>query len=293
MSPNDRREPVERVDPDAASLAGMAARRDRFDELGAAFAGRQRSRNTQTAYQADLDGFGDWCDAHDADPVAATAEQVADYRTACEADGASPATIARRLSTLSSFFAYAVNVGSIDSSPVAHTARPQPGASATTELTAAQIAAVLAASSELGGKTEVLVDLLLRDGVKLGEALAADADDLSDAGHHLSVDRRRGTADITLHDATTLAIHAYLQGRQHGPLLLGGAPGRADTRLTRFGADYLLKRVGDLAGLDDGLSANMLRRSYVTNAVANGDSIETIRDHLGHQDSRTTRRHID
>ena len=91
---------------------------------------------------------------------------------------------------------------------------------------------------------------------------------------------------------TTNALKSYLDGRTRGPLLLGESPARASGRLTRFGADYLLKRISAEAGLEQPISANTLRRSYVTRAFAKGASVEAIRDQLGHTDSRTTRRHL-
>ena len=85
---------------------------------------------------------------------------------------------------------------------------------------------------------------------------------------------------------------SYLDGRTRGPLLLGESPARAPGRLTRFGADYLLKRISAEAGLERPISANTLRRSYVSSAYAKGASVKAIRDQLGHTDSRTTRRHL-
>lgn len=259
-----------------------------FTELVALFASRQRSRNTRLAYTADVERFAQWCDAEGTEPLAIGPADLDRYRELCQADGTSPATVARRLAALSSFFALAVEEGSVEGSPMADLVRPAAAPSATAELDAGQAAALVEAGERLSPKAALLVDLLLLDGLKLGEALAADAGDLADDGI-LTVARRRGTAQIELHGPTMAAAGSYLQGRHDGPLLLGDA---SAARLTRFGADYLLKRASEEAGLEQPVSANVLRRSYVAMAHANGDSIETIRDHMGHQDARTTRRHL-
>lgn len=275
-----------------------------FEELAALFASRQRSENTRRAYGADLDRFVHWCLAEGAQPLALGPNEVARYQAVCEAEGTSPATVARRLAALSSFYALAVEEGSIGESPLADLVRPVAVPSVTPELDAAQASALVSAGARLNPKTALLVDLLLLDGLKLGEALAADAADVTDThggdGATLSVARRGGRrAEIELHEPTVEAAHGYLQGRRDGPLLLNdrAATGRAAVgddagRLTRFGADYLLKRASDEAGLAQPVSANVLRRSYVAMSHAAGDSVETIRHNLGHRDLRTTRRHL-
>jgi len=273
-----------------------------FDELAALFASRQRSENTRLAYGADLDRFAQWCQAEGTQPLALGPDQMARYQAVCEAEGTSPATVARRLAALSSFYALAVEEGSIGESPLVDLVRPVAVPSVTLELDAAQASALVEAGARLNPKTALLVDLLLLDGLKLGEALAADAADVTDThggdGATLSVARRGGRrAAVELHEPTVEAAHGYLQGRREGPLFLSdraAAAGEATDagRLTRFGADYLLKRASDEAGFAQPVSANVLRRSYVAMAHAAGDSVETIQHNLGHQDSRTTRRHL-
>lgn len=278
-----------------------------FTELAALFASRQRSDNTRRAYGADLDRFAHWCQAEGTEPLALGPDELARYQAACEAEGTSPATVARRLAALSSFYTLAVEEGSIEASPLADLVRPVAVPSVTLELDAVQASALVEAGARLNPKTALLVDLLLLDGLKLGEALAADAADVTDTdggdGAVLSVARRGGRrAEIELHEPTVEAAQGYLQGRRDGPLFLsdraattrveGGGDADDAARLTRFGADYLLKRASDEAGFDRPVSANVLRRSYVAMAHAAGDSVETIRHNLGHRDPRTTRRHL-
>jgi site-specific recombinase XerD len=71
-----------------------------------------RSSNTRDAYRADLRHVAAWCrDNGTLDLLTITAADVARYRTACELAGASPATVARRLSALTSFGTYAAANG--------------------------------------------------------------------------------------------------------------------------------------------------------------------------------------
>lgn len=266
-----------------------------FEQLVAAFAAGQSSANTRSAYTTDLERFAQWCARSGTAPLTVESDQLDEYRDSCAVSGVSPATVSRRLATLSSFFAYAVAQGGLDVSPMEGVERPvagDGGGGATETLDAEQAAAFVSAGGRLSPKTALLINLLLLDGLKLGEAIAADASELNDGCTTIEVTRRRRAAEVVLQPATTAAAQAYLQGRQHGPLLCSDSPTTPLRRLSRFGADYLLKQAALEASLPVGVSANTLRRSYVALAHEAGNSLEEIRDRLGHEDIRTTRRHL-
>jgi len=63
---------------------------------------------------------------------------------------------------------------------------------------------------------------------------------------------------FTLHATTSLFLHDHVGDRSAGPLLVGRSD---DARLTRFGADYLIRQAGRDAGLDTPLTTNTLRRT--------------------------------
>jgi site-specific recombinase XerD len=268
----------------------------RFAELAAAFVYLQHSANTQAAYRNDLDGFAAWCQAGGTNPLSVTGAHVEQYRAACEESGASRATVARRLSALRSFYEYAATRGAAAPLQV----RQQPLRSAVPSaspdvLTADEAGALVSASALVGPKCLALVHLLLVDGLKLGELLAADTDQVVRAGQRivaLSLLRGDAHADVALDPRTCRAVSVYLAGRTIGPLFQGDSPTRASTRLTRFGADYLVKKAAEIAGLGRSVSASTLRRTHITTAHAAGEPLASIRARLGHADVRTTQRHL-
>lgn len=262
----------------------------RFAGLAAAWLFTHRSWNTQAAYEADLAWFAAWCAQADRAPMLVTQQDVEQYRADCEASGASPALVRRRLAALTSFFRDALNGDDVATNPAEGVERPaSPPGSSTAELTDGEAQALLAAASNLGPKAAALVSVLLLDGLKVGEALAADVDDLA-APSRLTLDRQHRRQTVILHTATTAAIAAYLADRSTGPLFLGPSRGTEPSRLTRFGADYLLKRVTADAEITKPVSANTLRRHYVKSVQDRGASLDDIRARLGHYDRRTTRR---
>ena len=79
----------------------------RSEDLAAAFLLAYEG-HTRAAYARDLREWFSWCSDHDLDPLDVTRGHVDAFaRTIGEVDHLSPATVARRLSTLSSFYRYA------------------------------------------------------------------------------------------------------------------------------------------------------------------------------------------
>jgi site-specific recombinase XerD len=266
---------------------------DVFTQVAGAWLYAHRSWNTRAAYEADLAWFAAWCRERGTTPLDVTRGDLEEVRDDCEARGDAPATVRRRLAALTSFFAFAQDAGIAHANPAQEVQRPERSEGsrpAPAVLDDGGARALWSAAGELGAKHAALVGLLMFDGVRLGEVLAADAGDVSQPPPTLMLRRRGRSHSIALHASTADVLETYLDGRDRGPLLLGGRPGGEPSRLTRFGADHLLKRASRQAGLVAPVSANTLRRRFVSRAHDAGMSLDEIRACLGHDDPRTTRR---
>lgn len=136
----------------------------------------QDNENTRSAYGADLRAFLTWCERNAVTPGRVGTAELEQFRADCLASGASSSTVSRRMSSLRSFYAFAVTRGVINIAPVQLPQPTAPAPSTTPALTTTEVHAVLEAAAAIGGKAETLVTLLLLDGVRLGEVLVADAD---------------------------------------------------------------------------------------------------------------------
>jgi integrase/recombinase XerD len=251
-----------------------------------------RSPHTRAAYRADLHHFGQWARAQQVNPLALDEDDLRRYRAACEAEGAGPATVARRLSAIASFGSFAHERGTALAAP--RIDRPTLPASSTTEsLSASDATALLAAADQMNPRAALVVRLLMLDGLKVGEAVHADATDVEGQPPRMRLTLRAAPARvIQLHPDTADLVATYLGRRRRGPLLLSEHRARVTERLTRFGVDYLLKQAAETAGIA-AVSANTLRRRFVTAAHERGEDLEGIRHSVGHADARTTRRYLD
>ena len=268
--------------------------RPEADTLAAAVAAwlqRYESAHTRSAYGTDLQHFGQWARTERVNPFALAETDLRRYRAACEAEGAGPSTVARRLSAIASFGAFAHELGSGLAAP--RIERPAlPASSTTGSLSDDEAAALLAAADQMNPRSAVLIRLLLLDGLKVGEAVTADARDVKGEPPRVTLTIRAATPRvIELHPDTADLLRAYLGKRRRGPLLFSEHRARVGERLTRFGVDYVVKQAAETAGID-AVSANTLRRHFVMSAHNRGQDLEGIRLTAGHANAGTTRRFL-
>lgn len=252
------------------------------------YAGRSRQ-----AYTADLRDWTGWCAKRGLEPFAVSRGHVDAYVEMLRGRGAAPATIARRLSTLSGFYGYAVDEDLLARSPVARVRRPKVGEhSVSTGLSRAEYGALVATAEADCSRSLVVVLLLGLNGLRVSELTSANADDLgSERGHRILTIVRKGgrSARVPLAPRAGAALDVYLDGRTTGPLLTTSTGRRMD----RHAVWRLLRRLAPTAVPDKAttLHPHDLRHAFVTLALDAGASLRDVQDAAGHADPRTTRRY--
>jgi integrase/recombinase XerD len=265
----------------------------RSEDLAAAFLLAYEG-HTRAAYSRDLREWFTWCSDHDLDPLAATRGHVDAFaRTIAEVDHRSPATVARRLSTLSSFYRYAEGEDAVTRNPVTHVRRPKVGTdTVSTGLDADEMAALIHAARADSPRSHALVLLLGMNGLRISEVLDADVDDLTtERGHRVLLITRKGgkKATVPMAPRTAEAVDAYVGDRVTGPLLIT-ATGK---RWQRSEVWRTLRRLARVAvpGKATTIHPHDLRHAFVTLSLDAGASLRDVQDAAGHADPRTTRRY--
>lgn len=255
---------------------------------------RYSSANTRAAYGADVRGFFTWRGGAPAG-LEITPEELAEYRTERASAGASPATIDRQFAALRAFYGAARELGWCDQNPFGSRPPAAAAPSETPSLTPGEVSRLREASA-VEPRTDVLVHLLLGEGLRLAEVLALDHADVSGSRHakRLRIVRHGNPAAVELDRAASQSVGALERSSpKPGPLFTGPSRGRSGpARLTRFGADHLLKQAAASAGIERPVSSNVLRRAHVATAQSAGATIDEIRRNMGHRDVRTTRRYL-
>ena len=252
------------------------------------------TEHTEVAYRRDLTHFAAWCDDQDLDPMTARPPHIAIYTAELTDAGLSTATVSRRLSALSSFYKYAVLEDHLERNPTLKVRRPIVSTKdcATVGLTREDARRLLVAAAAHSPRSGALIALLLANGLRIGDALAADVSDLGTARGHptLTVTRKGGRrVTIPLAPATLTALDPYLAGRTTGPLFQT----RTGRCLDQPAAFRLVRSLAKAAGVENAerLSPRSLRHGAITAALDAWVSLRDVQDFAGHVDPRTTRRY--
>ena len=240
------------------------------------------SGGTRTSYTTDLRIFAGWCHDRELNLLNVKRAHLVLFARWMEQEGRMPSTIARRLSTLSSFYKYCQIEDIVDKNPAANIRRPEVNdESRTLGLDRNELGALLVQAGLGDLRDGALITLL---------ALNADIGDLStERGHRTLSIVRKGGRHVTVPIAprTGRALDLYIGERTMGPIFLGVEGGRMD----RYRADRMVKRLTERAGIDKRISPHSLRHSFITAALDAGVPLRDVQEAASHADPRTTMRY--
>lgn len=252
-----------------------------------AWLGSFSSAKTREAYSYDLRRFAEWLEHHNAGTLFTASRAHVDlFARSLEKAGYKPATRARWLSSLSSFFAYSCSVGVLSVNPAAHVRRPKlPSYSPRLGLNLDTAPRVVAAAERLGAEHRALVALCLFTGLRVSEALSVSAESIrEEAGHRvLEVVSKGGRSDLVpLSPAALRLLEGVLEMYPSGPLFPG---------VDRFKASRMVAAIGKEAELGRPLTPHDLRHGAVTCALEAGEPLHRVQQLARHASPVTTQRY--
>jgi len=260
----------------------------------------QRSAQTRRAYTTAHGQWERWLAGRKKTWRQATRADVEQWLRSMEgAGGYRPKTVAARLSAIRSLYQYAVEVDALDRSPVTHVRTPHIDDELVhPSLSLEQLRALVHAAGEINATVHALVRLLADNGLRIGETVSANVEDLTEDGGRrvLQLPHRKGgkAGQAVLHDRTADALSVMLDGRSRGPLFI--RPGRPQrtlveleaARMTRDYAARLIARACKRARVPV-VPPHGLRRSFATAALDAGAALIDVQDAMGHRSADTTR----
>jgi integrase/recombinase XerD len=252
-----------------------------------------RSPRTVAAYRRDLTSVLEWLGRH---VVTAKPEELERYLAELRGQGLAPATIARRVAAIRSFFRHATLLGLVEENPAAALELPRRRRQLPRTLSPGEAERLLEAAAGTTPRAlrdRALAELLYGAGLRVSEAVG-----LERGGVDLEqrVVRAIGKGDreriVPIGRAAAEALRRYLaRGRPHldrrrRPELFLNAQGGP---LTRAGAFLILRRLADKAGLEPGrVHPHLLRHSFATHLLEGGADLRSVQEMLGHADLSTT-----
>lgn len=260
---------------------------------------------TRKAYAADLRQWFAWCDLFDADVLTAPRVLVDAWATHLRNEsGARPATLARKISALRNFYAYAVDAGHAAATPVPAKDKalhlPKVSrASQTLGPDRAEASAMLTAAAARGPRDAAIVAMLLYQGLRVSELCGIDVTDLSaQRGHRVVRLRRKGGTEQDQAIAPPAAgrLDAWLDHRAvdaggaavaSGPLFVADG----EVRMTRYQVEWIVETCARAAGITKRISPHSLRHACATILLDQGVALRDVQVYLGHANSATTERY--
>jgi integrase/recombinase XerC len=274
-----------------------AAREDFAAHLAAE---RDRSPATVRAYSGDIGSLLEHAGRRGhADVSTLDLSTLRSWLAQQAARGRARATLARRASSARVFTAWAqrtgrlpVDVGAGLGTPAPH--RRLPGVLRADHAAALLDGAVVAADGDpVAARDRAVLELLYATGVRVGELVALDLDDV-DPGRRVLRVLGKGRKDRSVAygvpaqralDAWVASARAQLVGPASGPALFLGVQGRRlDQRAVRR---LVHERLRAVPGAPD-LSPHGLRHSAATHLLEGGADLRAVQELLGHASVATT-----
>jgi site-specific recombinase XerD len=180
--------------------------------------------STRVSYSTDLRLFAEWCATSGVRLLGVKRAHVELFARHMEANGRMRSTVARRLSTLASFYRYCHVEGLLRRNPAANVRRPKVDhESRTLGLDRNELGALLVQAGLGSPRDHALIALLALNGLRISEALGADVTDLDiERGHRTLRVLRKGGKRVTIPLAprTARTFDLYVGERTHGPIFV-------------------------------------------------------------------------
>ena len=254
------------------------------------------SERTAVAYGRDLRQFGTWAGEIGLEPDAVGHREVRLFAAWLTREDRSPATVARKLASIRSLYAYLLRTGVVSQNPADLVSAPKSGHRLPKVLTITQVEEVLgavAAGTPLELRDQAMLELAYSSGLRSAELVGLNLTSVDFPGGRVKVVGKGSRHRIVPVGGPALdALRRYLDdGRPH----LAGDSGEEAFFLSKNGrrlstsdvSRRLAARVR-LAASAGGISPHTLRHSFATHLLEGGADLRTIQELLGHSSISTT-----
>ena len=221
-----------------------------------------------------------------------------------QARGLARSSTARAMSTLRNFFKFIERQGLVENAAIGGIRTPKVPRSvpkALDEVDALETVSVIEDLSEepwIGKRDAAVLFLLYGCGLRIGEALGLDRDQVAEPGDAMDTIVVTGKGDkqrlVPVLPVVTKALGDYIDACPHdlaldGPLFVGKRGKRLSARMIQ----RQMGRVRVLLGLPETATPHALRHSFATHLLAGGGDLRTIQELLGHASLSTTQRYTE
>lgn len=260
---------------------------------------RGLSKNTLSAYRADLSKYRDFLDLNGLTELEVTRAQLGDFLMWLNAQSLKAASSARILAAVRGYQKYLLLENLRTDDPSQQVKSPKLPKRLPKALTQVQVMSLLAASGPepddetadpLRLRNRAILELMYSSGCRVSEVAQLDLDEMVQGGWVRI--RGKGSKErlVPVGSFARRAIDAYLVRSR--PLLAAKAGGPAlylnqrGTRLSRQSIWEIIQSAGEACGLS--VSPHSLRHSFATHLIEGGADVRVVQELLGHASVATT-----
>ena len=257
---------------------------------------RGLSENTLAAYRRDVAQYHEWLVTDGGDLLAADAAQLQLFLGKRLSAGTSPRSTARFLSSLRSFYRWALQENLITEDPSLRIESPKQGKPLPKSLSESDVEKLLEMPDldrVVEFRDRTMLELLYACGLRVSELVGLT---MSQVSLNQGVIRVMGKGSkerlVPMGEEALVWLQRYtrgprvdlLQGRPSDVLF----PSNRGTAMTRQAFWYRIKIYGERAGIQSHLSPHTLRHAFATHLLNHGADLRVVQMLLGHSDLSTT-----
>jgi integrase/recombinase XerD len=260
---------------------------------------RGLSKNTLSAYKADLSKYRDFLDDSGLSELSITRAQLGDFLMWLNSQQLKAASSARILAAVRGYQKYLLLENLRTDDPSQQVKSPKLPKRLPKALSQAQVMSLLAASGPepddetadvLRLRNRAILELMYSSGCRVSEVAQLDLDEMVEGGWVRI--RGKGSKErlVPVGSFAQRAIDAYLVRSR--PLLAAKAGGPAlflnqrGSRLSRQSIWEIIQSAGEACGLK--VSPHSLRHSFATHLIEGGADVRVVQELLGHASVATT-----
>jgi site-specific recombinase XerD len=257
---------------------------------------RSMAERTRRAYGVDLGQFADWARAQGHGPGEVRHRDVRRFAAGLSADGAAPATVARKLAAVRGLFDFLVRTERAGHNPADLVSSPKREEKLPRVLNGEQVRALLEripARTPLELRDRAMLELAYSCGLRCEEIVNLDVGSFDPETEQLRV-LGKGSKErlLPVGEPAQRALRRYGERGRHA---LAADPREAALFLSKSGrrlsSSDVTRRLAlwvREAALTAGVSPHSLRHSFATHLLEGGADLRTIQELLGHASISTT-----
>jgi integrase/recombinase XerD len=253
------------------------------------------SANTLAAYGRDLDRFILFCGRQKTSWDRARESDLAAFVRSESKAGLSPRSLARRISTLKSFYRFLLLDGRLEKNPAIYLISPKAWQSLPKYLSETEVKILLEipnAAEVRGLRDRAMLEVMYASGLRVSELIGLKPADVRQKDEFVLC-RGKGSKEriVPLGKSAVAAVALYLEKarpqlavKNSDALFLS----RRGGPFTRQGFWKMLKGRAKAAGLGAKVHPHVLRHSFATHLLEHGADLRSVQMMLGHSNITTT-----